>query len=249
MHPSITFAGDYAVLALLVLYKPVADWLFWPRFARSIRDGVMGARKNAYIYTFIELWVFTLCVLTVWVMQRRPWHELWLGGATALRFSLGCLLALIVIAFFVLQGQKVQKALARPKAVARLREKLAFADSISPQTASDRHWFWLLSITAGICEEIIFRGFLMWLISVWTGVIFAAIISSVIFGLEHVYLGVAQVPRIALLGLGFVIVVLISGSLLPAMVIHATMDLSSGEISFRVAQASLATTTAPPLTS
>ncbi|HEV2340320.1 MAG TPA: CPBP family intramembrane glutamic endopeptidase, partial [Candidatus Acidoferrales bacterium] len=114
---------------------------------------------------------------------------------------------------------------------------------------SDRHWFWLLSITAGICEEIIFRGFLMWLISVWTGVIFAAIISSVIFGLEHVYLGVAQVPRIALLGLGFVIVVLISGSLLPAMVIHATMDLSSGEISFRVAQASLATTTAPPLTS
>lgn len=249
MHMPRTFTADYAVVAALIFY-PLAEWRWiWPRFVRAIRNGIIGARKKAYLYLIVELWVLALYVLAVWVAQRRSWQDLWLGRVESLRFSLGCLLALIVIALFVLQARKVEKALVRPKAVARLREKLAFAYSISPETASERYWFWLVSISAGICEELVYRGFVTWFISAWTGVIVAIIVSSAIFGLAHIYLGVAQVPRVAIVGLGFAILVLISGSLFPAMVIHAAMDLSSGEIGFRVAQASLAITDPPPLTS
>jgi uncharacterized protein len=249
MHSPGAFETDYAVLALLIVY-PLLEWQWlWPRFVRAISAGINGARTRAYRWIIVAEWAVTVYILALWIAHQRSWSALWLGSVRPLRFSLGCALAGIVITFFVFQGRKVQKALANPKAVAYLREKLAFADPLMPATAGERRWFWLLSVTAGVCEEVIYRGFLLWLISAWTGLIAGVIISSIIFGFGHVYLGVRQVPRTAIAGLALALVVLLSGSLLPAIVIHASMDLNSGEVGFRVAQASLTVSNPAPLTS
>ena len=101
----------------------------------------------------------------------------------------------------------------------------------------------------GCCQlllaEIIYRGFLIWLVTKWTGLIAAVVISSIVFGLGHIYLGVAQVPRTAIIGFVLAMVVVASGSILPSIMIHSAIDLNSGEIGFRVAQASLANGAAP----
>jgi membrane protease YdiL (CAAX protease family) len=243
-------AADYTLLALLILY-PLVEWRwYWPRVSRAIRAGIPGARTRLYRDTIAVEWLGTLYVFALWIVWRRPWSTLWLDGIRPLRFFLGCLLAVGVIIFFGLQTRKVQKALAQPKVAASLREKFAFAYALVPGTAGERRTFWLLSITAGVCEEIIYRGFLIWLVATWTGLIAAVVISSIVFGLAHIYLGVAQVPRTAIIGFLLAIVVVASGSILPAIVIHAAMDLNSGEIGFRVAQAPLANGAAPaPLTS
>jgi len=233
-------AADLVILALLVVY-PLFEWRwYWPRVSRAIRAGMAGARIRFYRGTIVVEWVVTLCVLALWIARRRAWTAHWLGGIRPLRFSLGCLLAIVVIVLFVLQAQRLRKALARPKTLASLREKFASAYLLAPETAGERSVFWLASITAGVCEEIIYRGFLMSLVATWTGLIAAVIISSIVFGYGHIYLGIAQVPRTAIAGLVLALVVVGSGSLLPAMVIHAAIDWSSGEIGFRVAQASLA---------
>ena len=243
-------AADYVLLALLILY-PLVEWRwYWPRVSRAIRAGIPGARTSFYRNTIAAEWFGTLYVFALWIVWRRSWSTLWLDGIRPLRFFLGCLLAVGVIIFFVLQARKVQKALAQPKVAASLREKFAFAYALVPGTAGERRTFWLLSITAGVCEEIIYRGFLIWLVAKWTGLIAAVVISSSVFGLGHIYLGVAQVPRTAIIGFVLAIVVVASGSILPAILIHAAIDLNSGEIGFRVAQASLANAAAPaPLTS
>lgn len=232
---------DYVLVGLIVV-REIVEWRRWPHIVRAVRAGVTGARTKMYRDTFVFLWIATLYVLALWIMQGRSWSALWLGSVIPWRLAIGVSAAAIAVVFFVLQGRKVQKALARPKAVAALRKQLEFANCLAPETGSERRGFWLLSLTAGICEEILFRGFLMWLIAAWTNLLVAVILSSLLFGCVHIYLGAAYVPKAAIVGLIFAFVVVASGSLWPAIVIHAAMDLSSGEIAFRVARASLANT-------
>lgn len=241
---------DYAVLIFLVA-ATLFEWLwFWPRSVRAIRAGVPGSRGRFYRGEIIALWAVALCVLALWTVKARPWSALWLGSAVPWRLGIGFIVAAIIVALLLLQARKVQKALARPKAVASLRKQFSFADPLVPRTSGERRGFWLLSITAGICEEILFRGFLMWLIAAWTDLALAVIISSVLFGCMHIYLGAAQVPKTAIAGLLFALVVVASGSLWPAIVIHAAVDLNAGEIGFRVGQASVPIAeSAPSLTS
>lgn len=247
MRPS---GFDDAVLIVLVA-ATLFEWLwFWPRCVRAIRARVNGARGRFYRGEIIALWAVTLCVLALWIASARPWSALWLGSAVPWRLCIGFFVAAIIVGLLLLQARKVQKALARPKAVASLREQFSFADPLVPQTSGERRGFWLLSITAGICEEVLFRGFLMWLMAAWTDLALAVIISSVLFGCAHIYLGAAHVPKTAIVGLLFALVVVASGSLWPAIVIHAAVDLNAGEIGFRVGQAAGTTPeAAPPLTS
>ena len=92
----------------------------------------------------------------------------------------------------------------------------------------------MVALTAGACEEIFFRGFLMWYLGAWMGPLMAVLVSSAIFGLGHIYLGWAQAPKTALVGLLLAFVALASASLWPAMLLHALFDWNSGELGYRV---------------
>ncbi len=230
---------DYIVLAF-ILIEPIFWLWYWPRCVRAIRAHVAGARERMYRRVATVVWIATLYVLALWVAKSRPWGTLRLGFSGPLRSGIGFAVAAIIIALLVLQNRKVGKALTRPKAVAQLRERLAFADALTPETEGERRGFWFLSLTAGICEEVLFRGFLMWLITAWMGLIAAVILSSIVFGCAHIYLGVAQVPRTAIVGLVLALIAVAAGSLWPAMAIHAAVDLSSGEIGFRVGRVAAA---------
>jgi membrane protease YdiL (CAAX protease family) len=115
-----------------------------------------------------------------------------------------------------------------------LRRALAYADPLLPHSEAERRFFSVISVTAGICEEIFYRGFLAWYISAWTGPVAAAVLASLLFGAGHVYLGLAQVPKTAFIGLLFAVVVALTGSLFPAMLLHAAVDWNSGELGFRL---------------
>ncbi|HEX3541164.1 MAG TPA: CPBP family intramembrane glutamic endopeptidase, partial [Acidimicrobiales bacterium] len=79
-----------------------------------------------------------------------------------------------------------------------------------------------------ICEELIFRGFavsyLRWL---WPAAPRSVIIviTAAAFGLGHLYQGARGVILTGLVGAYLAWLVLSTGSLLPAMVIHALLDL------------------------
>ena len=65
----------------------------------------------------------------------------------------------------------------------------------------------------------------------------AAILSSIVFGVGHVYMGVRQIPNTAVIGLVMATLAILSGSLWPAMLLHAAIDWNSGEIGFHVLNA------------
>jgi membrane protease YdiL (CAAX protease family) len=86
-----------------------------------------------------------------------------------------------------------------------------------------------LAITAGVCEEFVYRGFAIAAFSkaglpLWLVVI----TSSVLFGLAHAYQGRGGIVSTGIFGVLLAIGRLGFGSLVPVMMWHAGLDLAAG---------------------
>ncbi|MGV8876751.1 MAG: CPBP family intramembrane glutamic endopeptidase [Rhodoglobus sp.] len=86
----------------------------------------------------------------------------------------------------------------------------------------------LLSINAGIVEELLFRLALPALIFAVTGsAIVAVVVSLAIFGAMHSYQGILGIVMTTLIGAVFLLIYVVSGSILLAVIAHAVLDLRS----------------------
>ena len=229
-------------LLVLALASAVLVWCWrFPRLVRADAAGTPGGRLRYYPVEIGPLWALTASVVALWMAARRPWGALLLGGSAPWRLALGWALAGAYVWLTLSQRRKV---LAHPERLARLMNALGSVRPILPRTRGERSGFAALAITAGICEELLFRGFVLWYATVWTGPVGGFLISSMLFGIMHVYLGVEQVPRTVIAGIYFYVVAMTAGSLLPAMVCHAIADLVSGDLGYRALAADAAGTSA-----
>src|SRR5277367_1699749 len=112
----------------------------------------------------------------------------------------------------------------------RTRARLqALSEKILPRSKRERVPFFALAVTAGICEEFLYRGFAMAALArsglpVWTTVV----ISSLLFGVAHLYQGRSGLLGTTLLGLIFGFARVGLGSLAPVMAWHAAVDVVAG---------------------
>ena len=93
--------------------------------------------------------------------------------------------------------------------------------------------FNLVSVTAGVCEEVVFRGFLTAYLMSWLGVPFwgAALLSSLGFGLAHMYQGPLGILKTGFVGYALALLYGLTGSLWAPILAHALMDLVAGWMS------------------
>ena len=83
----------------------------------------------------------------------------------------------------------------------------------------------IISVTAGFCEEIIWRGYaLKYLTKIHNSPVIALIISSIFFGLFHWGYGLYGIVSTAIIGLIFGIIVLWRKNLLAVILIHFLVD-------------------------
>ena len=75
-----------------------------------------------------------------------------------------------------------------------------------------------------------YRGVLLAVTAPVVGPWPALAVTSAIFGLGHAYQGAGGVLKTGLVGVLFGLVTLLSGSLVPAMVLHAVIDISAGQM-------------------
>ncbi len=113
------------------------------------------------------------------------------------------------------------------------KKSIEGADIMLPRSVKEKRWFVVCAITAGIGEEVAYRGFLMYLIdSVFldlnTYIVLAA--ASIIFGLMHVYQGVSGIIRTGLTGLLIGALYVSSGSLWLPIALHFTIDFAAAFI-------------------
>lgn len=101
--------------------------------------------------------------------------------------------------------------------------------ALIPHTPREIVLWIALSITAGLCEEFVFRGYLQRQFTALTRNAAAGIaLSALIFGVGHLYQGAQQMFIIALYGAMFGTLAFFRKSTRPGMMAHAWQDTLSG---------------------
>ncbi|ATP40803.1 hypothetical protein CSE16_12505 [Solibacillus sp. R5-41] len=100
--------------------------------------------------------------------------------------------------------------------------------SPNPITKKEKKVWNYVSFTAGVTEEIIYRGFLIFAFSyifpnysVWL----ILILSSLLFGLAYTYQGLSDIVKTTIVGLLFSMLYIGLNSILPIIIFHFLIDL------------------------
>jgi uncharacterized protein len=105
----------------------------------------------------------------------------------------------------------------------------ALAERIFPQSRVEMIPYFALAVTAGLCEEFLYRGFALGaIIRAGSPVWVAVVISSILFGLAHIYQGRAGSISTMLLGVLFGTARIACHSLVPVVLWHSAVDLVAG---------------------
>jgi len=95
-----------------------------------------------------------------------------------------------------------------------------------PENRTEIALWCVLSLTAGFCEELVFRGYLQQTLKRYWNVGWAIAAQAIFFGLVHIYQGFKSVVPILVLGLMFGCVAYWRRSLWPGMLVHMWTDIA-----------------------
>jgi len=223
---------DHALFALLSVLFPLRAATFgMKRLERAPEEDVPRVRIAMYRQVIVIQWTLAIATVAWWLASARPPAALGLtvrpNGALV-----GILAGVAVVILIVLRQSSAADA--TDEIWERLRRRIGHLERMLPHTTVERAWFRAVAITAGVCEELLYRGYAIWYLQHWLGLLPAIGASAIVFGIGHVYQGPRGVAQGTLAGIFLGAVYALSGSLLPAMLIHAFMDLHAGEVSAAV---------------
>jgi len=108
-------------------------------------------------------------------------------------------------------------------------------DSLLPQSPLEILTWIGTSITAGVCEELVFRGYVQRQFHGLTGSVAVAVLGQgVVFGLFHFYQGWKNVIVICVLGVLYGALAAWRGNLRANIIVHAWSDVWEGWLKFVV---------------
>ncbi len=224
----MTMPADHVMFVVLAIVGPVwAATVGYRRLTGAAPADAPRVRRSVYRAAILLQWTLTAAVAALWLVTGRPWASLGLVPRPTWGLFGVALGTAFVIVFVARQRGQV---LDDDDALAEVRERMRHVEPMLPRTTSEMRTFARLAITAGICEEVLYRGFMIFYLAQFTGVITAAVIASVLFGVGHAYQGWRGVLLTGMVGGFLSAVYLVSGSLFVPMVLHALMDLHSGQL-------------------
>jgi membrane protease YdiL (CAAX protease family) len=179
-------------------------------------------------YLVTLAWEWILAALVFWGIRMRkiPLRQLLGTHRPALRDWRD---DVILAAAFWIAAIIILAALGTLFRLAHLSTPQKTLVQLAPQNALELLLWVILSISAGICEELTFRGYLLQQFSrasrnIWIGVL----ASSLLFGVAHGYEGASGMIAIIVYGALFCVLAIKRSSLRPGMMAHAWHDIFSG---------------------
>ncbi|HUI84929.1 MAG TPA: CPBP family intramembrane glutamic endopeptidase [Candidatus Binatia bacterium] len=229
--PAALVAIQHLLFVFLLVVAPIWDYRDTTRLKRS----PSSAGKLRYYRTLCAwLWIASIvAVLAVGARplltiepapQEIPWLLQHIRVFYLVEIAIALFVAVMLLPFATVFWKKVRKQPRQYRSAEALRSLAYFV----PATWTERRWWVFICITAGICEESLYRGFLLHYLHVfpWTlNLTLALLISSVIFGLGHLYTGIAGAIGTGIGGFIFGLLFILTGSLLLPMILHAALDL------------------------
>jgi uncharacterized protein len=222
----MTTLPDLIFVAVFAVAGPLTDYLvFWPAFQRLSQADPVWARKWLWKSGIGHLWLMVAIGSALWLASGRSWADF---GFT-LPAGRGLWISLALFLLLAAYNLSAIASLARNAEVrAGLRQQFQGVEAVLPRTRDELCWFGGLSLTAGFCEEFLYRGFFIVALAPWLGWWGAAALSLALFAVAHLYQGWGGVLKTGIVGILFTAAVAISGSLWPAIAMHALIDLGAG---------------------
>jgi membrane protease YdiL (CAAX protease family) len=206
----------FAMLAVVLVAIPVFA-LIRARYDDPDRAQERRVKHARYARTMLILWGITALALYALRLYGlgpanvgvRPPAEPWEYGAG--------LIVPAILAFLGIGRRTIDP------------EYLRKVGRVIPIDSSDWIWFVPLSATAGLCEEFLYRGYALTQIASMTGSLgLGYFLSSIAFGLAHVYQGKLGVIGTTITGALYGAVFVMTGSVVPCMIGHFVQDVIGG---------------------
>lgn len=223
---------DIALVAVLAVVFPITGRYSYLRFVDRIRRGHKDARPSTYRWTIATEYVLLAAVVVAWWAGARPFVDL--GWRLEADWRLAIAVVVTAGVLWMLRSQLRAVTSGDTDAVSSFRRALGGLEDFVPHDRHELRWWIALSITAGVCEEVIYRGYLMGILAEVGGPWLAVPASSVIFGLAHSYQGPKGMARVTLVGLFMAAFYLVTGSLWGPIVVHAVGDVANGIMAHRM---------------
>lgn len=217
---------EHLIAGFFALGFPAASAPTYARRRAAILAGDSALRKREYRETIGWLAGMGVASVVFFVITGKSLSTLGVdiprtaGGAVALALAVG-LSALLWL--------QVRAARRDPALREAARETLMPVREYFPTTSEERRLFRGLSFAAGIGEELFYRGFLLWYLGQALPWWAAVVASSMLFGLAHVMHGAQATLRSTAMGFVLAGLYLLGGSLVAPMILHTSVDLTSGE--------------------
>ena len=219
---------DHIFVAALAAVLPALGWMSIRKIRAAIANGIpYTARVRDYRNNMLVLWSVTGVMFAVWFGAGRDAAGLGLAvpSAPAPGQIVAVALFTLIVAYSIGVLRKVHRSAATADMIIQATRDFSFA---MPHTRRDLRWFYGLSATAGITEELLYRGFLLAYLTLFFPTWFAVLLSAVIFGAAHAYQGPKGMLQVTFLGAAFAIMYVASGSLLLPIVAHVAVDVLNG---------------------
>lgn len=228
---------QWLVLAVFCLALVADHRVFWCGFERRVTVDAAKARHALWAQWASTLWGCSALVLGLWIAEGWPLSALGLRMPTGLRLWVPLVLTVALVAAQAISAIKI----ARLPDKTELRRQLGATGLVLPREASELPAFLGVSLTAGFCEELLCRGFMIWIFQPFVGWWIAAGASLAIFTLGHLYQGTSGMIKCAVLGAVMTAIVVLTHSLWPAIVLHAAIDWMGGLIGWLILREPAAT--------
>ena len=231
---------DHLLVALIILGVPLYEFFIGiKRTKRAIARDRPGARQRIYWEIIIVEWLVVAVLFTTWLFAKRSASDLGFSPPGGMNFWIGAGVMTVGMAVLLLiQRAQVSTPERRDNALKELNNTAPF---IPRNRRELTHWG-ILSLTAGICEEIVYRGFLIWyalqlLPEGGLGTTLAVVLPALFFGIGHLYQGPKGMSQVFISGIILGGVYVLTGSLWIPIIAHAAMDFTGGLLSLYLHQA------------
>lgn len=186
---------------------------------------------HIFTYLFTMGWEWLLVAFVLWGARKNGFalKDLvggkWKSPEDGL-IDVGIAVGFWIVAALILVLAAAAAGLVSPDKLEAARKNV---DVLKPLGALESVIWVLLSITAGFCEEVMFRGYLQKQFTAWMRSDLAAVLlQAVIFGAAHSYQGARLAFVVTVYGMLFGVLAVLRRSLRPGMMAHTMQDTLSG---------------------
>ena len=235
----------YILLLILILTYQLIESVISVLEMKKLGNVEIHQKKRVRFYqaTFFSGWIPAIIILFFVILKSITPNDIGLRAITLSKYVWLNIITICIVAVFTLilfyqmasfvfskaYRQALEEKLSKQKQSDNYYDRI-ITNIMLPKTKKEKIWFFLVSLTAGIVEEIAWRGTLIFLLQSLfptLHIIPVILIASAVFGLFHSYQGIYGMIKTSLFGVIFNLLFIISDSLIPGIIIHFLFDFSS----------------------